>query len=96
MRTTWWLPLSPSNDSENVRKAFENYYSEASDRFFYVDKSVLELCERLTVIRNDLELMDQIMDDTNSPVIADAARSFPSFIALRAKHSELLQREPDD
>jgi WD40 repeat protein len=35
------------------------------------------------------------MDETNSNVVADAAPSFPSFIALRAKHSELLQREPD-
>lgn len=35
------------------------------------------------------------MDEKNSGVIASAAPSFPSFIALRAQHSELLQREPD-
>jgi WD40 repeat protein/energy-coupling factor transporter ATP-binding protein EcfA2 len=34
------------------------------------------------------------MDETNSRVIANAAPSFPSFIALRARHSELLQRDP--
>lgn len=35
------------------------------------------------------------MDDTNSSVTLSAVSSFPSFIALRAKHSELLQRDPD-
>jgi WD40 repeat protein/GTPase SAR1 family protein len=35
------------------------------------------------------------MDEKNSSVSASAAPSFPSFIALRAQHSELLQREPD-
>ena len=34
------------------------------------------------------------MDDTSSRVIADAAPPFPSFTALRAMHSELLQRDP--
>lgn len=35
------------------------------------------------------------MDETNSGVIAGAVPTFPSFIALRARHSELLQTEPD-
>ena len=35
------------------------------------------------------------MDDSNSRVIVNDAPSFPSFIALRATHSELLQRDPD-
>ena len=43
------------NNPEDVQKAFENYWSEASDRFFYVDKSVLELCERLRLIRSELD-----------------------------------------
>src|SRR5215211_6934756 len=34
------------------------------------------------------------MDENNSCVIANAEPSFPSFIALRARHSELLQRDP--
>lgn len=42
------------NESDGVRRAFDNYCSEASDRFFYVDKSVLELCEKLRLIRNEL------------------------------------------
>jgi len=44
-----------SNVQEEVLREFENYCSEASDRFFYVDKSVLELCERLRMIRNQLD-----------------------------------------
>jgi transposase len=44
-----------ANDLERVRKAFENYCSEASDRFFYVDKAVLELCEKLSDIRDELK-----------------------------------------
>lgn len=43
------------NEPDEVRRAFENYCSEASDRFFYVDKSVLELCEKLRLIRNELD-----------------------------------------
>lgn len=43
-----------ANESERVRKAFDNYCSEASDRFFYVDKAVLELCEKLSEIRDQL------------------------------------------
>src|SRR5687768_70771 len=35
------------------------------------------------------------MNDDNTQVMADEGLSFPSFIALRAKHSELLQREPE-
>ncbi|HKO44073.1 MAG TPA: hypothetical protein VJU84_12415 [Pyrinomonadaceae bacterium] len=35
------------------------------------------------------------MDDNNTQVMADDGQSFPSFIALRARHSELLQREPE-
>ena len=34
------------------------------------------------------------MTEINSPEIADAAAPFPSFTALRAAHSELLQRDP--
>lgn len=43
------------NDPGDVRMAFENYCSQASDRFFYVDKSVMELCEKLSLIRNELD-----------------------------------------
>lgn len=43
------------NDAEAVQKTFETYWSEASDRFFYVDKSVLALCERLKSIRSELD-----------------------------------------
>lgn len=43
------------NEVDGVRRAFENYCSEASDRFFYVDKSVMELCEKLSLIRNELD-----------------------------------------
>lgn len=43
------------NDAEAVQKTFETYWSEASDRFFYVDKSVLALCERLKSIRGELD-----------------------------------------
>ena len=35
------------------------------------------------------------MDDNNTQVMADDGQSFPSFIALRARHSELLQLEPE-
>jgi hypothetical protein len=43
------------NEVDAVRRAFDNYCSEASDRFFYVDKSVLELCGKLKLIRNELD-----------------------------------------
>ena len=43
------------NELEGVRKAFDNYCSQASERFFYVDKSVMELCERLSLIRKELD-----------------------------------------
>lgn len=43
------------NNAEAVQKTFETYWSEASDRFFYVDKSVLALCERLKSIRGELD-----------------------------------------
>lgn len=43
------------NDPGGVRIAFENYCSQASDRFFYVDKSVMELCEKLSLIRKELD-----------------------------------------
>jgi hypothetical protein len=42
------------NDQEGLRMAFRNYCSQASERFFYVDKSVMELCDRLSLIREDL------------------------------------------
>jgi hypothetical protein len=41
-------------DPEGVRRTFENYCSQASERFFYVDKSVMELCNRLSQIRDEL------------------------------------------
>ncbi|HZI85527.1 MAG TPA: hypothetical protein VFD48_01750 [Pyrinomonadaceae bacterium] len=44
-----------ANDPEAVQKTFETYWSEASDRFFYVDKSVLALCESLKSIRSELD-----------------------------------------
>ena len=43
------------NEPEGVGKAFDNYCSQASERFFYVDKSVMELCEKLSLIRTELD-----------------------------------------
>ena len=43
------------NDPGGVRIAFENYCSQASERFFYVDKSVMELCGKLSLIHNELD-----------------------------------------
>ena len=44
-----------ANDQREVGAAFENYCSTASDRFFYVDKSVMGLCEKLSLIRKELD-----------------------------------------
>lgn len=44
-----------NNDPGKVKTAFEIYYRVAADRFYYVDKSVLELCDQLSMIRDELE-----------------------------------------
>jgi CHAT domain len=43
-----------TGDAGEVGSAFRDYYDSASERFYYVDKSVKELCEKLTSIRDEL------------------------------------------
>lgn len=44
-----------TNDSNLAKKSIQNYCAQASERFFYVDKSLLELCEQLRKARQQFD-----------------------------------------